>query len=42
MATKKPLALYGGEFEELRSADSFSVPWGWLTSLPTTLSATAS
>ena len=37
MAIKKALALYGGEFEELRSGDSFSVPWGWLTSLPTTL-----
>jgi hypothetical protein len=38
MATKKPLALYTGEFEELRAGDSFSVPWGWLTSVPTTLS----
>ncbi|MBL8893864.1 MAG: hypothetical protein JNJ53_04635 [Rhizobiales bacterium] len=37
MATKKPLALYAGEFEELRTGDNLSVPWGWLTSLPTTL-----
>jgi hypothetical protein len=37
MATKKPLALYGGEFEELRASDNFSVPWSWLTSVPTTL-----
>ena len=37
MATKKPLAVYAGEFEELRVGDSFSVPWGWLSSVPTTL-----
>jgi hypothetical protein len=38
MATKKALAHYFGEIEELRSGDSFTVPWGSLTSTPTTLS----
>ncbi|MBL8895091.1 MAG: hypothetical protein JNJ53_10845 [Rhizobiales bacterium] len=37
MALKKALAHYSGEIEELRIGDSFTLPWSWLSSTPTSL-----